>query len=175
MIIFTPQPLRSMVRHREVEVSSAFKKCLLLSLMIIGFMLMLTACVMEQNLELTKNREKWEEKHITDYQYNISIISIWGANDLMPMSVFVKDGEPVLILDKDGNNLTSEWKDLASFEAMFEEIETALPLKSRKVEVAYNEIYGIPIDLIVSYNLTSVGGEYDRHYLIRDFEVLSDP
>jgi hypothetical protein len=93
----------------------------------------------------------------------------------MPMSVLVKDRETVLILDKNGNIVTSGWKELTSFEAMFEEIETALPLKSRKVEVAYNEIYRIPIDLIVSYNLTSVGGEYDRHYSIRDFEVLSVP
>ncbi len=143
------------------------------------FILGLTACKWEQSWEqsseLSQNREKWEQKHISNYQYKVSIISIWGANRFMPLTVQVKDREVVLVLDKDGNNVTSNWKETASVESMFAEIETALSRKGREAEVVYDNAYGFPTYSDIFYNERGVGGEYHKRYTVSDLEVLPNP
>lgn len=94
----------------------------------------------------------------------------------MPLSIQVKDEKPILILDKDGNNVTAEWKDSANIDSIFAEIDNALSRSSRKVvEIRYDQNYGFPTYFDIFYDEKGVGGEYDRKYTISDFEIETHP
>ena len=81
-----------------------------------------------------------------------------------------------MIQDEYGNIVTEDWKGVASIEAIFAEIEAALSMKNRKVRrVVYDDVYGFPTEIVISYNQRSVGAEYDRRYFVSNFEVLHNP
>ena len=94
----------------------------------------------------------------------------------MPLTIVVKHGETVSMMDKDGNELDIAWERLVGIDAIFQEVEDALSRRLRDVkEITYDPIYGFPTSIEIFYNETGVGGENTRHYTISNFEVLSDP
>ena len=146
--------------------------CILLLALVPG----LTACKWEQKRELSLNREKWQAQDITDYRYEISIISYWGENALMPLTLEYRNGQLISVVDTEGNVQELFWDRLGGINAVFQEVEDALARKKRKVEeIEYDPAFGFPTFVYIFYNQTGVGAEYTRRYTISHFEVLSEP
>jgi hypothetical protein len=137
---------------------------------------MLTGCKWEQKRELSRNREMWQVQSIANYRYKISIISYWGENALMPLTMEYRNGQLVSVVDRDGNAQELWWDSLAGIEGIFREVDTSLARKLRDIEeISYDPTYGFPTYVKIYYHETGVGGEYDRKYTISHFEVLPDP
>lgn len=149
-----------------------FLRTNLLRLMLFLILPSLTACTWQQNLELSRHREKWQEQNITNYRYKISIISDWGANEWMPLTVVAKNGETISVIDKNGNDRPLELSTITSFDAMFQEIDDSLSARHREVETEYDQVYGFPVHMHIFYNDRGVGGETSRDYTVGDFEIL---
>ena len=138
--------------------------------------LALTACKWEQKHELALNREKWQAQNITDYRYKVSIISHWGANEFMPLTMVYEDGQLVSVVDNEGNAQELYWDAIGGLEAIFHEVEDALANKRRNItDIQYDLTYGFPAYVDIYYHESGVGGETSRRYTISDFEVLTNP
>lgn len=149
---------------------------LLLAFILLIFVLSLTACKWEQKRELSRNREKWQTQNLTEYRYKVSIISYWGENVLMPLTMFYRNGQLDSVLDRDGNIQESYWDTMGGIDAIFQEAEDALARRGREIEeIRYDPIYGFPTYIDIFYNERGVGSEYNRHYTVSDFEVLPSP
>jgi hypothetical protein len=159
----------------EEEMTRSTRPRSFLFLIVFPLLLSLTACKLEQKHELARNREKWQAAQVTDYGYKSAIISSWGANEFMPLSIVVKEGQLISVTDKDGHDQPLEWNTIAGVGAMFEEVEASLSARNRKVEVEYDPTYGFPAHVYIFYNDRGVGGEYSRDYTVSDFEVLAGP
>lgn len=151
------------------------RKCILLFILV-ALLLSLSTSKWEQKRELSRNREKWQAHNMLNYRYHVSIISYWGENALMPLTMEYRNGQLVSVLDRDGSVQELWWDSVAGIEGIFQEMDTALARKLRDVqEITYDPTYGFPAYVKIYYHETGVGGEYDRKYTISNFEVLSDP
>lgn len=146
------------------------------SILFLLLLLPLTGCKWEQSRELAQNREKWQAQNLTRYRYQVSIISHWGANEFMPLTLEFENGQLVSVVDKDGNVQESYWDTLGGVEALFQEVEDALAASRRDLtEIAYDPTYGFPAYINIYYHESGVGGETSRRYTISNFEVLQGP
>lgn len=144
--------------------------------MLFPLLLSLTACTWEQKRELSRNQEKWQTQNITDYRYKVSIISYWGANELMPLTMLYQNGQLFSVVDSKGNVQELYWDEMGGIDAIFQEVEDSLARKRRDVaEIEYDPTYGFPSYVDIYYHETGVGAEYSRRYTIRDFEILPTP
>ena len=164
------------IRHiNRIMKSNILQKIFLLTLLF-ALSPSLTACKWQQKRELSRNWEKWQAQNITNYRYKVSIISYWGGNSLMPLTMEYRNGQLVSVVDQGGDIQELWWDSMGGIEAIFQEVDTSLARKLRDVqEITYDPTYGLPTYVKIYYHETGVGGEYDRTYTISHFEVLPDP
>lgn len=164
------------IRHINKIMKRNIQQKIFLLILLFALAPGLTACKWAQKRELSRNREMWQAQNITNYRYKVSIISYWGANSLMPLTMEYRSGQLVSVVDKDGNVQELGWDSLSGIEAIFQEVDTSLARKRRDVEaITYDPTYGFPTSIEIYYHETGVGGEYTRRYTIDHFEVLPDP
>ena len=144
--------------------------------MFFPLLLSLTACKWEQKRELSRNREKWRAQNITNYQYKVSIISSWGANQLMPLTMVYQNRQLVSVVDHEGNAQELYWHTLGGIDVIFQEVDDALAHRKRDLtEITYDPTYGFPTYVDIFYHETGVGAEDTKRYTISDFEILTAP
>ncbi len=151
------------------------QKCFLL-VVLAALLLSVSTSIWEQKRELSRNREKWQAQNVLNYRYHISIISSWGENALMPLTMEYRNGQLVSVLDREGNAQELWWDSLAGIEGIFQEEDTSFARKLREVqEISYDPMYGFPTYVKIYYHEMGVGSEDDRKYTISHFEILSSP
>jgi hypothetical protein len=139
--------------------------------LIILLALVLSACGAKS--DLTSNREKWDNQKITHYRFNLTIACFCPFREVMPVTVEVKDGQIVSMLDAQGKpldeNFRATFEQAGTIEALFAVAEENLA-NADKVEITYDGTYGFPASIVVDRIKQAVDDEIS--YYAENFEVL---
>ena len=140
---------------------------------IILALIVLTACSTSPASLLAANRRKWESQHITHYRFHLSIICFCGFSDRMPLTIEVKDGQLISILDRQGQSMTeflATFEKYSTIEKLFNVLDSALNGGADKVTVDYNIDYGYPQSINIDYIKDAIDDE--MAFEISEFEIL---
>lgn len=123
---------------------------------------------------LEANRQKWESQNISHYRFNVALICFCAFSDKMPLSIEVKDGQVVSMVDSQGQPITEfveEFEQYNTVEKLFNTVEAMSNGGADKVTVEYNAEYGYPH----SINIDRVEEAIDDELLleITEFETLN--
>jgi len=122
---------------------------------------------------LTENRQKWEAQNVSHYRYQISLICFCAFSDKMPLTIEVKDGQTVSILDNQGQQVTESlelFERYDSIEDIFSTVEAALNGEADQVKAEYNPEYGYPQSVDIDYVEEAIDDELT--FVVDEFDVL---
>ncbi len=133
----------------------------------------LTACSVTPSSTLAANRQKWESQHIGHYRFQLAIGCFCAFRSQMPLTVEIKDGQVVSMLDSQGQAV-SEFADTFekynTVEKLFDTLNSALNGGADKVTVEYNADYGYPQSIDIDYIELAMDDEMG--FTISEFEIL---
>lgn len=133
----------------------------------------LTACSAAPTSTLATNRQKWEGQRISHYRFYLSVICFCAFRDKMPLTIEIKDGQVVSMLDSQAQSV-SEFADTFerynTIEKLFGVLDSALNGGADKVTVDYNADYGYPQSTSVDYIELAMDDEMS--FTISEFEIL---
>ena len=129
------------------------KKPLLLLLVFV-----LAACsATGQGSELSRNRETWQDANITHYRFQLAVVCFCPVSSIMPLTVVVKDGEIVSMMDVNGNDYPDgdpfgEFVlKYATIDRIFSELDTDSVREADKLTVSYDPTYGFPTEISIDF------------------------
>ena len=145
------------------------KRTLMIALLILT--LALSAC--GGQLELDKNRARWDSAGVSHYRFELTISCFCPFMDVMPVTVEVKDGQIVSLTDVNGQPLADNFRDTfekaATVEGLFAIAKENLS-NADQVEVTYDAEYGFPVSIVVDRIKLAVDDEIA--YYVGAFKVL---
>jgi hypothetical protein len=142
------------VRRQDQEKEITMKKITLLFLVLI-----LAACASggETGTELSRNQQKWDDANVTHYTFQLGVSCFCPVGGVMPMTVEVKDGEVVSLVDVNGNAFPSTdplnelIQKYATIDRILAELASASVQEAERLEVAYDPTYGFPTDVTIDF------------------------
>jgi len=147
------------------------KKSILLILALI-----LTACSLGGQSELSRNQSKWQNANIASYTFELNAGCFCIFRSQMPITVEVRNGEIVSAIDVDGNAIpltdpNSEYiLKYATIDRLFSELKSDSVQKADELTVTYDSTYGFPTDISIDFIKQAVD---DELYLsVSGFETL---
>ncbi|MCC6299030.1 MAG: hypothetical protein IT314_07010 [Anaerolineales bacterium] len=145
-------------------------------LLLVSMVLILAACSAGGS-ELERNRQTWQDAGISHYRMDLFLSCFCAFNDLMPLSVEVKDGEVVSMTDKDGNPISADdpnysfFVGLATVDRLFAELESAMSgAEAGDIIVKYDAALGFPTEASIDYIKEAVDDEL--YVTVSGFEKL---
>ncbi len=145
------------------------KKLILFTLMVAIF---LSACGATKT-ELEQNKDTWTQAKITHYRLQLSVGCFCAFRGMMPLTVEVKDGQVLSILDNTGAEVSSDFKELFdqynTIERLFDYTAEAQK-NADKVTVTYNNTYGYPTLVNIDNIKEAVDDELSLS--VSNFEIL---
>ena len=98
-------------------------------LILILVIVVLTACSASPNSDLSANRQKWQNQHITHYRFNLFVGCFCAFTSVMPVTIEVDNGKVISMVDKDGQP-AAQFQDAvdqyATVEKLFGVIDSAV-------------------------------------------------
>lgn len=140
---------------------------------IILTIIVLTACSVTPQSPLAANRQKWEAQHINHYRFHLLISCFCAFRDKMPLTIEIKDGQVVSMLDNQGQSLAAfadAFETYNSIGKLFGILDSALNGGADKVTVEYNADYGYPQSISIDYVEQAMDDEMG--FTINEFEIL---
>jgi hypothetical protein len=151
----------------RMDVNMNILKRLAVALVIIS----LVACTARSTFQ--ENRQKWASQAVTHYRFQLSMVCLCPWNDILPVTVEVKDGQVVSMVDKDGqpipSNFANSFNQVATVDKMFDVLDSAID-KADSVKVEYDPLYGFPKSIQIDYIKAAMDDEIS--YYIAGFELL---
>ena len=145
------------------------KKALLLLLA-----LMLSACSIEWQADLARNRAKWNEANISHYRYHLDLRCLCSFFEDMPLVIEVLDGEVVSMEFQSGNPIKQadrkSFEAIATIDRIFARLREDFWKNPDEVFVDYDQTYGFPTQIRIDYSKDF--GEDDFSLIVSDFEAL---
>ena len=145
-------------------------------LILLTFIIILTACSLNTTSELRENRTKWEDANITHYRYSVFIGCFCAFRNDMPLTIEVKDGTPVSITTTDGTVVDAThpfyeiYVSYVTIDSIMLNLEADLAGDADEVIVTYDPTYGYPTRVSIDYIKDAVDDELS--YEITNFEIL---
>jgi hypothetical protein len=150
------------------------KRLLLFSLLVLLVLAAAGCGNFQQGRALSRNRALWESQDITHYRLQLRIGCFCAFMDLMPLSVEVRDGQVVSLLDASGRPVPGDRLEMleryAGIDKVFELVDQAISGKADKVTVTYDPTYGFPTQVSIDYIKLAVDDELGLQ--VSNFEVL---
>ena len=123
------------------------------ALLVIGGILVLIVLVYNalfpkafwQSRELEHNRTKWESQHITHYRMSLDLDDPSPYENRMPLTVEVKDGKLVSVVDAHGQSVSAENDDDFGYEQQYFTIPGLFSF-------AYKTVWENPPEILISYD-----------------------
>lgn len=115
---------------------------------------MLTACSAAPKTPLAANREKWDAQHITHYRFDLAVSCFCAFRDRMPLTIEVKDGKVVSMVDSQGQPVTEFGDTFDSYntiDKLFAKLDAALNGGADKTTVEYDPEKGYPQSIFIDY------------------------
>jgi hypothetical protein len=150
------------------------KRLLLFSLLVLLVLAAAGCGNFQQGRALSRNRALWESQDISHYRLQLGIGCFCAFMDLMPLSVEVRDGQVVSLLDASGRPVPGDRLEMleryAGIDKVFELVDQAISGKADKVTVTYDPTYGFPTQVSIDYIKLAVDDELGLQ--VSNFEVL---
>jgi hypothetical protein len=128
----------------------------------------------QQGRALSRNRALWVSQDISHYRFQLQVGCFCAFMDLMPLSVEVRDGQVVSLLDASGRPVPAGRLEMleryAGIDKLFELVDQAISGKADEVMVFYDTTYGFPSQVSIDYIKLAVDDELGLQ--VRNFEVL---
>jgi len=153
-------------------------------LLIITLALVLAACSAAPTEHLAPptvppvvERQRWEDAGIAHYRFDLTLSCFCASRDMMPLTIEVKDGSVVSMIDGSGQAVTSDDIDYefflqyATIDDLFTKIETAkADPEAGEVTVTYDPTLGYPVDASIDY--IELAADDEMYVTVSEFEAL---
>ncbi|MGW8249705.1 MAG: DUF6174 domain-containing protein [Anaerolineales bacterium] len=119
--------------------------------------MVLAGCAAAEGSELRRNQAKWEAANINHYRFQLSVGCFCPVGDRMPMTMEVKDGEVVSIVDANGEVFpeSDPMYDFilryATIDRIFAELGSEEVQNADQVSVTYDPENGFPSQMTIDY------------------------
>lgn len=103
---------------------------------------------------LAANREKWESQHITHYRFELHVSCFCAFRDQMPLTIEVKDGKVVSMIDSKGQPVTQFGELFDTYntiDKLFAKLDAALNGEADSTTVEYDSAKGFPTSIYIDY------------------------
>lgn len=142
-------------------------------LILLAFVLVLTACSVGTKSELESNQQKWQSANIGHYRFELNVGCFCAFRDKMPLSVEVKNRQVVAMTYADGTPVSESdrpiFQPYESLDAMFSYVSQQMT-NADEVTVTYDADYGFPAEVKIDAIKAAVD---DELYLsVSGFESL---
>jgi hypothetical protein len=137
--------------------------------------LILSACTLG-GTELSRNESKWQDANVTHYRFQLSVGCFCAFRSQMPMTVEVKDGQVVSMVDVNGQELSASDPTFefiakyATIEGLFAELSTDEVKKADSVSITYDPTYGFPADVAIDFQ--QIMADEELYLTLSAFESL---
>ena len=135
---------------------------------------MLTACSLIGQDELSLNQKKWKDANITHYRLYLFVNCFCTFFKDMPLVIEVKDGEIVSMKYHTGNPMTEADREYfsryATVEDLFSVADAYLASIMGEASVKYDPTYGFPEHISIDHHTRFADG--DVSYWVMEFEAL---
>jgi len=107
--------------------------------------------------ELSRNQSKWEGAEINHYRFQLSVGCFCLFRSQMPVTVEVKDGEVISIVDVNGEDFPMDdpMSDLvlkhATIDRLFSELGSETVQKADHLTMSFDPTYGFPTEVAIDY------------------------
>jgi len=119
--------------------------------------LILAACSATADNELGRNQKKWQDANISHYRFQLGVGCFCIFRSEMPVTVEVKNGEIVSIVDVNGKDFPMDDQTresvlkYATIDRIFSELKSDSVQKADHLTVTYDPTYGFPTDVSIDY------------------------
>jgi len=127
--------------------------------------------------ELSRNQQKWQDAGISHYRIELNLSCFCAFRDQLPLTVEVKDGEVVSVIDATGIAVSADdpnyqyFVELATIDRLFTELESVTAsADAGEVIVKYDPTYGYPTEASIDYIKEAIDDEL--YVSIAGFEKL---
>lgn len=139
------------------------------------FVLIFAACSAGGS-ELSINRSRWQDAGVSHYRFQLGVGCFCPVGDIMPMTVEVKDGEVVSIVDVNGNDFPaadpiSEFiLKYATIDRIFSELDSDSVREADSLTVTYDSAYGFPAEVAIDF--VELAADDELYLSVSGFEPL---
>lgn len=127
--------------------------------------LILSACSLGAQTELSRNQSKWQNANVTHYRFNLTVGCFCPFTSQMPLTVEVQEGN--IISMKDVNSAAFSTTDpmnefvlkYATIDRLFLELGSTAVKGADKVSVTYDPTYGYPSNISIDFIELAVDDE----------------
>ncbi len=127
-----------------------------------------------QLADLTQNRQKWDALKVTHYQFKLVDSCFCAYRYQQPISIEVKDGNVVLMLDSNGQPSADQFENTFdsynTIDKFFSEITAQVYGGAYAISVKYNADYGYPQFIYIDVIENAVDDEINL--TITDFQII---
>ena len=136
--------------------------------------LILTACAMGSQTDLSRNQQKWQNAGISHYRFDLFISCFCPFGQDMPLIIEVENDQVVSMEFHSGNTINATDREyferLATIERIFSEMQKDLNGEADEITVTYDSTYGFPEQVNIDYIKNAVDDELAL--TISGFEAL---
>jgi len=138
--------------------------------------LTLAACSTGGGTELSRNQSKWQDAGIDHYRFDLSVGRFCLFRSQMPVSVEVKDGEVVSMVDVNGEAfpLDDPMSDLvlkhATIDRLFSELGSDTVQNADHLTMSFDPTYGFPTEVAIDY--IELAADDELYLSVSAFEPL---
>lgn len=136
--------------------------------------LLLAACSLGTQSEIEQNKEKWQDRNISHYRYQLFVGCFCVFREDMPLIIEVQDGRAISMTYQSGNEIDAAnreiFKKYETIDLIFAEVEAGLVGAADEVIVKYDPTYGFPTEAFLDVVKEAIDDELSL--TVSNFEVL---
>jgi len=138
--------------------------------------LILTACSAGVETELSRSQSKWEDANINHYRFQLGVGCFCLFRSQMPLTVEVKDGEVVSMIDVNGeafplDDPMSEFVlKYATIDRIFLELGSDPVQEADHLTMSFDPTYGFPTEVAIDY--IELAADDELYLSVSAFEPL---
>jgi len=136
--------------------------------------LILTACSMGSQTELSRNQQKWRDAGASHYRFSLFIGCFCPFSQDMPLIIEVENDQVVSLESQIGTTIDpmnrEKYERYATIDLIFAEVERSVNGEADEVTAAYDSKYGFPAQVTIDYIKNAVDDEVTLS--ISAFEAL---
>jgi hypothetical protein len=111
-------------------------------------------------LELTRNRQRWTSAAIHSYEFDYQRICFCAPESTQPVRITVRQDAIVAVVRRSDGLPVGSPAGWARVEDLFDDIQSRLNQKVARLTVDYDPTYGYPRSIIVDLEAMAVDDEY---------------
>jgi hypothetical protein len=138
--------------------------------------LILAACSAVGGSELSRNQSKWQDAGITHYRFQLSVSCFCLFRSQMPLTIEVKDGEIVSMIDVNGEAFPMDdpMSELvmkhATIDRLFSELGSDPVQEAENLTMSFDPTYGHPVEVAIDY--IELAADDELYLSVSGFEPL---